>query len=632
VAATATALVLVSSAVVLGMPTTAGAVNGFPVSGESPVAVRVADGGGIFVVGSEGEVATYGDATYYGGANLATPPAPISGIATTAPNLSTTSNPKGYWLSGRDGSVYNQPSGTVQFFGSLPSLHITPSAPIVGIAGTPDAKGYWLVGADGGIFAFGDAAFYGSKGGSPLNAPVVGMAATPDGKGYWLVASDGGIFAYGDAAFYGSKGGSPLNAPVVGMAATPDGKGYWLVASDGGIFAYGDATFYGSMGGSPLNAPVVGMSSSVSGHGYWLVASDGGLFAFGDAASLPYRGRVLSAVEKNSGASVNRDCGFSRKLQSGSELWLFCDTAVQTGTWGTPTQQLAGNSFATAPPAVAGASPTTLVDGTNGSGGLVNYLPPAADPTCTAAGGTPRSWPSGTAAVPNSPDVIVSYDNACLQGSNLLPGGWGVLVHNTQTGAWSATTSASMWQVPSSGDTWIDLKSPVIDSAGNVDFFGYSSLGLYLARVPAGSVTSPSSYQWWDGTAQVNSWTTNPASALPLPGTTSLFEIEGASVDNFQSVLPAGGQGQYVAALSTFLAGPYSVLRSPDLIHWAIDTAWANSGIATLTGCGHPSGNVPLQWYCRAATVHPEYSTSSQLAISWYSTSDQHVRMTFVPY
>ena len=140
VAATATALVLVSSAIVLGMPTTAGAVNGFPVSGESPVAVRVADGGGIFVVGSEGEVATYGDATYYGGANLATPPAPISGIATTAPNLSTTSNPKGYWLSGRDGSVYNQPSGTVQFFGSLPSLHITPSAPIVGIAGTPDAE------------------------------------------------------------------------------------------------------------------------------------------------------------------------------------------------------------------------------------------------------------------------------------------------------------------------------------------------------------------------------------------------------------------------------------------------------------------------------------------------------------
>jgi len=85
----------------------------------------------------------------------------------------------------------------------------------------------------------------------PLNRPVVGMAATPDGKGYWLVASDGGIFAFGDAAFYGSTGSLTLNRPVVGMAATPDGKGYWLVASDGGIFAFGDATFSGSIPEGP---------------------------------------------------------------------------------------------------------------------------------------------------------------------------------------------------------------------------------------------------------------------------------------------------------------------------------------------------------------------------------------------
>ena len=137
-----------------------------------------------------------------------------------------------------------------------------------------------------------------------LNKPVVGMAATPDGRGYWLVASDGGIFSFGDATFFGSTGGQPLNkpdrrhgrhprrqgllagglrrrhlqlrrrhllrldraaaastSPIVGMAATPDGKGYWLVASDGGIFSYGDATFYGSTGSLHLNQPVVGMAS-----------------------------------------------------------------------------------------------------------------------------------------------------------------------------------------------------------------------------------------------------------------------------------------------------------------------------------------------------------------------------------
>jgi hypothetical protein len=47
---------------------------------------------------------------------------------------------------------------------------------------------------------------------------VVGIAATPDGKGYWEVASDGGIFAFGDAGFFGSMGGKPLNAPVVGIS------------------------------------------------------------------------------------------------------------------------------------------------------------------------------------------------------------------------------------------------------------------------------------------------------------------------------------------------------------------------------------------------------------------------------
>ena len=42
------------------------------------------------------------------------------------------------------------------------------------------------------------------------------------GNGYWLVASDGGIFAFGDAGFFGSTGGQPLNQPIVGMAADAD--------------------------------------------------------------------------------------------------------------------------------------------------------------------------------------------------------------------------------------------------------------------------------------------------------------------------------------------------------------------------------------------------------------------------
>ena len=185
----------------------------------------------------------------------------------------------GYWLVASDGGIFN--FGDAGFYGSHGGSPL--NKPVVGMAATPDGKGYWLVASDGGIFTYGDAGFYGSHGGSPLNKPIVGMAATGDGGGYWLVASDGGIFNYGDASFFGSHGGSPLNKPIVGMAATPDSGGYWLVASDGGIFTYGDAGFYGSAGSIALNKPIVGMAATPDGGGYWLVASDGGIFTYGDA-------------------------------------------------------------------------------------------------------------------------------------------------------------------------------------------------------------------------------------------------------------------------------------------------------------------------------------------------------------
>ena len=144
-------------------------------------------------------------------------------------------------------------------------------------------QGYRLVADDGGVFAFGDAKFFGSTGGTKLNKPVNGMAATPSGQGYWLVASDGGVFAYGDATFAGSTGALKLNSPIVGMAPTSSGDGYWLVAADGGVFAFGDAIFRGSTGDVKLNSPIVSMSPTPSDGGYWLVAADGGVFAFGDA-------------------------------------------------------------------------------------------------------------------------------------------------------------------------------------------------------------------------------------------------------------------------------------------------------------------------------------------------------------
>ena len=168
--------------------------------------------------------------------------------------------------------------GVVAFSGSagLPGPP-TPAPP------APPRSSYWEVAADGGLFAFGNAQFYGSMGGRPLNQPIVGMAATPTGGGYWEVAADGGLFSFGNAQFYGSMGGKPLNEPIVGMAATPTGGGYWEVAADGGLFSFGNSQFYGSEGGRPLNRPIVGMATTTAGGGYWEAASDGGIFTFGTA-------------------------------------------------------------------------------------------------------------------------------------------------------------------------------------------------------------------------------------------------------------------------------------------------------------------------------------------------------------
>ena len=186
---------------------------------------------------------------------------------------------QGYRFVASDGGVFD--FGTAAFYGSRGGQPL--NAPIVGMAVTPSTNGYWLVASDGGIFNYGDAQFYGSMGGQHLNRPIVGIASTPDGQGYWEVASDGGIFNYGNAGFYGSTGSMHLNAPIVSMASTPDGLGYWLVASDGGIFSYGDASFQGSAGSLRLNSPVVGMAAGPGGGGYWLVAADGGIFNYGSA-------------------------------------------------------------------------------------------------------------------------------------------------------------------------------------------------------------------------------------------------------------------------------------------------------------------------------------------------------------
>jgi hypothetical protein len=242
-------------------------------------------GNGPWLVGTNAQVFSTG-ASAAPAAGAAALNRPITGSARTP-------SAHGVWMAGSDGGVFAY--GDAAFYGSTGNLRLV--RPIVGMAATPDGRGYWLVASDGGVFSFGDARFYGSAGALRLNQPIVGMAATPDGRGYWLVASDGGVFSFGDARFYGSTGGLRLNRPIVGLARTSSGDGYWMVASDGGIFTFGDAPFYGSAGGASVAAPIVGIATTVSGKGYWLAESGGAVHSFGDAGTAnPISGPTITAV------------------------------------------------------------------------------------------------------------------------------------------------------------------------------------------------------------------------------------------------------------------------------------------------------------------------------------------------
>jgi hypothetical protein len=200
--------------------------------------------------------------------------------------------PRGYWLVGSDGGIFS--FGQASFYGSMGGIPL--QRPVVGITPTHDKHGYWLVASDGGIFSFGDSNYYGSIPGlgihpagsgqpNSLDAPIVGMVPSSDGNGYFMVASDGGVFAFGDARFAGSCPGIGGCAGSA-VAVMPDhsGNGYWLVTSAGDIYAFGDAPFFGAP--SPQSAAVVNAVATIDGHGYWILYANGTVLPFGDAASL----------------------------------------------------------------------------------------------------------------------------------------------------------------------------------------------------------------------------------------------------------------------------------------------------------------------------------------------------------
>ena len=241
-----------------------------PVTPPTTAPAQVPSRSGYWMIGSDGRVYNFGDATSYGDATLA--------AGAQAVDLEPTPSGNGYWIVDSLGHVFAR--GDAGSFGDVDRSILQGGEYVTSLSSTATGKGYWVFTTAGRVISFGDAVWYGDMSQVKLNGPVLDSIPSASGKGYYMVASDGGIFTFGDALFRGSMGNTRLNKPVQSLVPAAEGSGYWLVASDGGIFAFGGAPFRGSMASIKLNKPVTGMVRF--GNGYLMVAEDGGIFSFSD--------------------------------------------------------------------------------------------------------------------------------------------------------------------------------------------------------------------------------------------------------------------------------------------------------------------------------------------------------------
>jgi hypothetical protein len=213
--------------------------------------------GGYWLVASDGGIFSFGDAGFYGsipGLGLA-PAGTVGGKHLDAPivGMVPSSNGGGYFMVASDGGVFA--FGDAAFEGSCPGLGGCGGA---AVAVAPDAsgQGYWLITATGNIYTFGDATYFGAPG--PQSSPVTSMVRTTDGLGYWVLSANGSLYAYGDAVDRGSPLGS-VAAPNSASAifTTSGGGGYWVASTNGEVFTYGDAPYDGGMSGTHLNGSII---------------------------------------------------------------------------------------------------------------------------------------------------------------------------------------------------------------------------------------------------------------------------------------------------------------------------------------------------------------------------------------
>lgn len=377
----------------------------------------------------------------------------------------------------------------------------------------------------------------------------------------------------------------------------------------------------------------------------------------GGPATLP-PAPVMSGTELAGTLSLGRDCGYSAPLpaDSGTSLWLFCDTPVyarhtSAERSGWDLQRFIAGSTAADAATVTGPGPASRKPGTlsevrtprvvlsasdGGAGPAGGQEPGGTGSSSTAPepflsaptelftsaglpcglgnGSYPVSWVSGVARVPSSPYLLISFNDYCVLGQSggggFLPEGFGLVEYDPATSTLSNNATVYYGTDGTPGAAPAPLGSPVF-SGGYLYLFGPTCsvpangrcAGTLLeARVAASSQawSNPLSYQWL-AAGHAGSWTSDPfAATAVIPGP----KPDGLSVASF----PAAGHGLVVVE-QTNIRGSFTVYQAQ-----APDGTWSEvrSGrVACQVGPGYAN-------FCRALIAHPALSTPTQLVLSYF--------------
>lgn len=360
------------------------------------------------------------------------------------------------------------------------------------------------------------------------------------------------------------------------------------------------------------------------------VVSPGHITAAAQAAPVP----VLSGLESTGRASLGRDCGYSEPLPAspGRSLWLFCDTPVYLrtangrGAW--RLMRFINGSTAAESASTRGRLPGKLTEkATPGTDSLAQhgaapepFLPAPAGlvtlaglPCDAADGAYAASWITGATRIPASPDLLITFNNYCVQtgaAAAFLPEGFGLVEYDPAANMLSNQVTVFPGIGPTGPAPAQLLGSPIF-TGGYLYLFGPSCSDPALSKCPSGRIfvarvgatplawMNPLSYTWWAGGGL---WIPDPAVAASIiPGA----RPSAVSVEDFSAV-----RRGLVLIEQNDIDGRFTVYeaRSP-VAPWRRVTS---GRVPCRTGSGYVN-------FCRAIIGHPEFSTRTRLYLSFFN-------------